>query len=384
MIHYTERAAKPARCSVLIHCPDDRNLRQVYTSGSMRQNRCMVLFEWSRQLNSKERKSFEYRATLLAPGSPYSRSIDAVMRRRGEFGHAGHSLVLRQDYVYLRRPIDSAVVSDRTAPARELRPPATRISSSQGSALRFHLAALHIAQATNRRGSRGQLPDLALAAFSGKLGWTDVFASAAVESGAGNDLSTVRDKKSRTLRSILRTLDEAKLVALHGPAGKSGRHEGFTLRHEGGRQNEGDPIPYVVPTDKDLEVFSLPAGFIANGWVHVLADSEINLLLMVASGRAGLFPWGDSADLIPGEVAIPAEVRLRHYGIHRDPFSVARKTLAWFGLLSVREVGRHDDGRAQDDEHKLHRLSLNVAGFDQDAPTVLRDQIHQQLARPVR
>lgn len=343
----------------------------------------MNSLDWSRQLTSKERKSFEHRAHLLGHGSPYSHSVIAAMRRRGDLASVGRDLVLRQDYVYLRKPIDSAVVSDRAAPRRELRPSATRISSSQGSALRFHLAVLDIAQATNKRGDRGRLPELPLAAFSGAIGWTDVFASAAVESGAGSDLSTVRDKKFRTLGSVLRTLNDAKLVGLHGPAGKNGRHEGFTLRHEGGPQNEGDPIPYVVPTGKDM-AFSLPAGFITNGWVHVLADSEINLLLMVASGRAGMFPWGDSADLAAGEVAIPAEVRLRHYGIHRDPFSVARKTLAWFGLLTVREIGRHDDGRAQDDEHKLHRLSLDVAGFERDALTVLRDQIQQQLARPAR
>ena len=344
----------------------------------------MNLFDWSRQLTAKERSSFEHRSRLLAAGSPYSKSGATAMERLGELAPLAHELVLRQDYVYLRTPIESSVVSDRTAPARRLRPAATRISSSQGCALRFHLTLLSVAQARSKAGKRARLPDMPLAAFSGGLGWTDIVASAAVESGDGNHLSSVRDKKLRTLRSALSSLNEANLVGLHGPAGKSGRNDGFTLRHEGGPQNDGDPIPYVVPAETAADVFSLPAGFITNGWVHVLSDSEINLLLMVASGRAGLFPWGDNADLLPGEVAIPAEARLRHYGIHRDPFSVARKTLAWFDLLNVREVGRHDDGRAQDDVRKLHRLSLNAAAFELEAPTVLREQIAQQLARPAR
>jgi hypothetical protein len=80
-----------------------------------------------------------------------------------------------------------------------------------------------------------------------------------------------------------------------------------------------------------------PSGrFVMNGWLHVLEDSEITLLLMVACGRGTLVATSE-ADISPGEVAIPAEVRLRRYGIHRDPFSAARKTLEWFGLLDVRE-----------------------------------------------
>jgi hypothetical protein len=84
-----------------------------------------------------------------------------------------------------------------------------------------------------------------------------------------------------------------------------------------------------------------------NGCFHVLEDAEITLLLMVACGRGTLVATS-KADLVPGEVAIPAEVRLRGYGIHRDPFSAACKTLEWFGLLGVREVARHFDGRGED------------------------------------
>lgn len=93
--------------------------------------------------------------------------------------------------------------------------------------------------------------------------------------------------------------------------------------------------------------------------------------------------YGDNADLRAGEVAIPANVRLRYYGIHRDPFSAARRTLDRFGLLDVREVRRHDDARGEDGEMNLHRVSLLLDGFDVDALSTVRGALQAQLARVV-
>jgi hypothetical protein len=47
--------------------------------------------------------------------------------------------------------------------------------------------------------------------------------------------------------------------------------------------------------------FDVPISFISNGWVHVLEDSEISLLLMVAWGLGRL-------QLEDGAVAIPHSV----------------------------------------------------------------------------
>ncbi|MBB1033560.1 hypothetical protein G6031_04045 [Dietzia sp. CQ4] len=74
-------------------------------------------------------------------------------------------------------------------------------------------------------------------------------------------------------------------------------------------------------------------------------------------------------------------VRLGHYGIHRDPYSAARKTLEWFGLLEVKEVGRYEDGRAEDDERYLHRIGLRPAGFEQPALSAIQDALQSQLDR---
>lgn len=38
--------------------------------------------------------------------------------------------------------------------------------------------------------------------------------------------------------------------------------------------------------------------------------------------------------------------------------SAARKTLEWFGLLEVKEIGRHDDGRAEDDDRRARQQEL--------------------------
>lgn len=148
-----------------------------------------------------------------------------------------------------------------------------------------------------------------------------------------------------------------------------------------GWQNPGDPMPYTVPARAD-EFFTLPAGFVTNGWLNVLEDSEIAVLLMVACGWYSIGPPSDALDILPGEVAIPGEERLRYYGLHRDPYATARKTLEWFGLLEVREVMRHlSDGRGEEGAMQLHRLRLIRSSFDEDAYELVPQVLQAQLDR---
>lgn len=329
-----------------------------------------------RPLSSKEHAAFEKRQLRLA--GRFGDSAASATIELNKVGPAVRGLEVRHVFSCLEKPIDDAVVSDRRAPRRELRPSATRISSSQGAALRLYLAALAVAQTTSRAGSRARLPDLAIAGFTSETGWSDLIATGAVKSGKGAYAAAVRDLKGRSVRSALNSLSEAGLVELPGTPGRRGRHEGFTLLHEAGRQYRTDPHPYVVPRGKDVDFFRLPVGFISQGWIHVLEDSEIAMLLMVACGRKAL-PASFESDINQGEIAIPAEIRLSHYGIHRDPFSAARKTLEWFGLLKVREVSRHDDGRAEGGDARLHRLELVPSGFETDALTRVRNVLAEQL-----
>lgn len=341
-----------------------------------------ILLELSRALSIKEQKAFEARRGRLR--GQYGKS--AAHATRAMTDHLGapgllstEGLRIRTPFSYLGQPIPEDEASDRRAPKRGLRPPATMISSSKGAALRMYLTALAAVQITNRPGRRAAL-DIPLATFSREWGWNDIVATPAVTSGRGATTSTIRDKKARTLHTALDSLEEAKLVHLPGKPGRRGRHEGFSLQDEAGWQRSGDPLPYVVPS-KSEDYFTLPAAFVTEGWLHVLEDSEITLLLMVACRRGTLPAIGDAADIAQGEVAIPADVRLRHYGIHRDPFSTARKTLEWFGLLGVRELNRHDDGRAEDGAVRLHRLSILTDGFDSPALETVRETIDGQLGR---
>ncbi|MFF2772929.1 hypothetical protein ACFVUP_38105, partial [Streptomyces bacillaris] len=134
----------------------------------------------------------------------------------------------------------------------------------------------------------------------------------------------------------------------------------------------GEAEEYRVPSRTE-STFTVPAGLITNGWLHVLEDSEIALLFMVVCRKGG---WVED-----GLVVVPADVRLTQYGLHRDVYSSARKTLEWFGLLNVEEMGRHVDGRAENSDLRLHRLGLVSTGFDEPATSTAREVLRYQIAR---
>lgn len=229
--------------------------------------------------------------------------------------------------------------------------------------------ALAMAQMKNRPG--GQADPLPVVGDSGRLGWTDLVATDQVKSGSGSTFLTAKDKRARSIRTSLRTLESADLLSLSESDSTRGIFDNYTVLHEAGSA-EGEVQRYKVPGLKDWMI-TLPAGFVVNSWIHVLEDSELTLLLMIACGLGKL----------PGtQVAIPSHVRLLHYGIGRDPYSHARKTLEWFGLISVVEVARHIDGKAEGgDSLYLHRFEIIEEGFEKDAlPTVI-SALQDQLAR---
>lgn len=100
--------------------------------------------------------------------------------------------------------------------------------------------------------------------------------------------------------------------------------------------------------------------------VHATAAGTLNNespRLMAACGDGNIASAG-------GVIAIPGDIRVRHYGIGRDPFSAAHPMLRRFGLLDVIETNRHLDGRGVDyaaDGAHLHRLSLLPDGFQENA-----------------
>ncbi|WP_264797254.1 hypothetical protein [Arthrobacter mangrovi] len=205
---------------------------------------------------------------------------------------------------------------------------------------------------------------------TGRPGWTDLVATDAVRAGNGLTTLEAKDKRARSVRASFKSLERANLIRFARSEGKRGDFENYDLLDE--RGSSGEQQLYKVPGLKE-PLTTLPSGFVLNSWIHVLEDSELALLLMIACGIGSL----------PGPfVSIPAETRLLHYGIGRDPYSRARKTLELFGLLNVEEVKRHRDGKTEGGEnHFLHKFQLRREGFDEEAlPTVIAI-LKEQLAR---
>jgi hypothetical protein len=296
-----------------------------------------------------------------------------------EFGTRQH-LWIRRDFVI--RPEPANVLgdpSDRRLPARRDRPPATRLVSPRGVALRFYLTALFVLQA----GSPGRRPANKIPIDDpDKLSWVDLIATPAQRTGEDRTYSGVRDKKVRQLHDALRRLSdqEVQLIELpHFNKRPTGKDEGFLLMREGGAPYDGtDNAPYTVPAlDGDEGLVRLPSRVLLNGWVHVLEDTELAFLLMLA-GLRSLF--GDKQLFVPGEL------RLLHFGIGRDAYQ-SHHMLRRLGLIEVEEdPNRYAEsglvhGYSENDPPKLHRFRLLDAGFDQPALPTAREAIERRLGQ---
>jgi len=336
-----------------------------------------LVIDWTRKPTTKEREQLQRRLLRLqVEGLPahlngINTKLAGYERSVGKLRTVG--LRLRRPFAHLTDPIDGDS-SDRKAPPRELRPPATRISSSLGSALRLELTVIALLQLHRKPGARAHLADLEIpiAGDSQHTGWADLVAALPTDSNVGGIYHNARDKRARTVRKALERLEAVGLVDVPGEPGERNRFEGFVPLHEAGAEAHGEREEYAIP-ETSAAAFAMPPGFILNGWLHVLEDSEIAVLLMAACGTGS---WVED-----GLRAFPGAVRLRHYGIHRDPYSAARKTLEWFGLLEVKEVRRHADGRAEDDDRYLHRIGLRTAGFEEPALPAILAALQRQLDR---
>jgi hypothetical protein len=327
--------------------------------------------DFSRLPTAKERPKLDSRLERLSRAGQGA-AIDRVYASmRGELPPAG--LTLRTGFSF-RDAVADPNASDRKAPPRELRPPATRLMTSRGVSLRFVLTLLALVQTARKPGVKARLVEFGfeVGGHRSARGWADLIVTDATNSNREGVYLTARDKRKRSVRSALMALAEAGLVDVPGAPSERNRFEKFVLLDERGVDAVGDAQEYRVPS-KAEPTFTMPSGFISNGWLHVLEDSEIAILLMLACAKGG---WSDQ-----GLLVMPPEVRLQNYGIHRDAFSSARKTLDWFGLLRVDERGRHDDGRAENGELQAHRLKLAPDGFDKPAVPTVIEALTAQLAR---
>lgn len=330
-----------------------------------------ITVDFTRPPTGKEVPKLEARLRRLdAPGAS-SRIDDIYGRMPGHLSPDG--FVVRTGFSFRDHNIETDA-SDRRAVPNAMRPPATRLISSRSAALRFVVSLVALAQMNRKPATKARLSDLGISVVgsSGELGWSDLIAASATDSTRGAVFMTARDKRARSVRNALTTLETAGLVAIPGNAGERNRFDKFVLLNERGTDAVGEAEEYLVPRRPEA-TFTLPAGLISKGWLHVLEDSEIALLFMVACGKGG---WVED-----GLLVVPADVRLTQYGLHRDVYSSARKTLEWFGLLNVEEVGRHVDGRAENSDLRVHRLGLVTTGFDEPATSTAREVLRSQIAR---
>ncbi len=329
----------------------------------------VVTLDFSRLPTSKDRQGYLARLDRLTGnyGQSVERTEKTIRRLHGKGSLQRRGFRLREGFIYQDEP-PAGEFSDRRVPPRHLRPPCTRISSSRGSTLRLYLTALAVAQMTKTTGGHPEW--LPIVGSTGQPGWTDLIATNAVRAGSGESVLEAKDKRAKSVRESFKALETAGLIRLPKSTGKRGSYESYELLDENGAG--GEQLLYRVPGSKE-PVTTLPAGFIDNSWLHVLEDSELALLFMVAC-RKGSLPGG--------RVSIPGDIRLLQYGIARDPYSRARKTLELFGLLDVDEENRHRDGKTVGGEkHLLHRFQLRTEGFDEEALPAVIAVLKAQLAR---
>lgn len=123
---------------------------------------------------------------------------------------------------------------------------------------------------------------------------------------------------------------------------------------------------------------SIASASLSDLHMQTVIDTELSVLLMATCGR-GALPDDEQ------RIAIPADVRLMHYGIGCDTFPDACRMLRNLRLLDVVEPGRHVDGKVMDyhkgERPQLHRLKLLQLGFEQSAVEALRRELEYQLSR---
>lgn len=319
------------------------------------------------ELPAKERERLDRRLDRLVVTEQF---IDGAVAKLQALGRAKRVRV-RSRFVYQSQPAPGDV-SDRRLPPPHDRPPATRVLSPRGIALRLYLIALCAAQMRTKAGRRPG-NDLPLFAGGDETGWIDLIAVPVEAQHSGRFSASRSSKKQRQVISALRSLSDpgVQLVHLPNASKRSGKYEGFQLGDEGGTRRNGEVPDYVVPTATESGSFDLPIGMFTNGWIHLLEDTELAFLMMIAHASRRAIP--------EGWVKVESGLRLLHYGLGRDAYE-AHKTLQAFGLLSVQvDEDRHDDGKVTNygkgGQPRLHAFRLLSDGFDEPAATTIKKAI---------
>jgi hypothetical protein len=330
----------------------------------------------SRPPNAKERAQLRTRRARL---DAMTESVETATANMGTLAESRGIEALRVRPQFVRV---SAVEnkprrgdpSDRRLPDHNDRPPASRLISPRGAALRFILTTLFEAQARTGPGRQPRNRRPLQTGGDDVISWTDLLASPAQRAGSGETYMSVAAKKARQVKNALARLAREELVELTRGSQPGNKYEKFRLLHEGGRRQQGPNIAYQVPQDR--ESFPVPATLFTSGWIHVLEDTELAFILMLA-----VLHYENGGQ----EISIPGGRRVLRYGIGPDAHK-AHVMLSRLGLMTATfDPSRHRDGTVEgynDGEQALpHTFSFHPDHFSRDALTELRTQIDYQLSR---
>lgn len=281
---------------------------------------------------------------------------------------------IRHGFVRLFVPDSAVDTTNRNATRREQRPPSTRLMSPRGRALPFLLIALFEAQMRLGPGQVAVRNELPLKAENEKRGWTDYIATDAQDATEGRIFVDVPTKKARQIHSSLIRLHTENLISVPQAKGRHRRYEDFVLKREDARPT-GDNSVYRVP-EHETDYFTVPASLFANGWIHVLEDSELVLLLIAARMYS---EHGDAPQ------PLPSGPRKLNYGLSRDSFEAGHRVLDYLGILDViSDYQRNADGKVDgfgDRGAQPHLLRFHPEALDRPAYPTIVDTVTEQIAK---
>jgi len=243
------------------------------------------------------------------------------------------------------------------------------------------IAALIVGRASNL--SSMLLTDTTIASTRGAFaqyaqthGWTDYVATDAQQAEKGQVFRPVKAKKVRHIQSGLVRLAAENLVHLPLDDREQRDYGKFTLLRDDARAR-GENDVYKVP-DADDEYFTVPLSLFTNGWIYVLEDSELVLLLIAARFRR---VFGD----VPHPMA--SGPRKLNYGLTKDSYEAAHRMLDYLSILKViADWRRSSDGKVDgfggrgERGAQPHRVLLRPETLDKPAYPTIVDTITKQIA----
>lgn len=335
-----------------------------------------IIFDITAPPSPAERKDLDRRLRRLYNMEPSYKTAKANLVALAEASVPGSPVAngevrIRETFIFRPRPAPGDW-SDRKLPPKEFWPPAGRLVTPRGDALRLMLIALFEAQTRTKPGQR---PDNTrpLQAPGDVIAWADLMATDA-EPYEGRTYTTISDKKRQHLFNALKLMHAEDLISLPNGKDRKDKHRGFLLNYESGKRISGPNDLYVVPR-KNEDQFSLPAAVFTQGWIHVLSDRDLRYLLMLCLHHVRE----------PDGFKVKSGMRVLHMGIGPDTYE-KHFWFTRFGLNDVTpEKNRHENGTVDDygkgGKAIPHTLKLLPAGFEQDGLKVVTAAIDEQLAR---